>query len=107
MRRRWGYRSPRQGLRTRSRPDQFHHAVVYPCVYFGILANNPVTKRNPIRMVYAHLVANQGFKSLKGPLPELELVLGGRRVCTEMWIKQDLIQQRVVVALECPRRRRW
>ena len=105
MRGRWGYRCPCQGLRTRSRLHQFHQMVVHSFVYFGVLANNLVTKRNSIRTANAYLVTNQGFKLLKGPFPELELVLWSRRVRAEVWIKQDLIQQHVVIALECPRRR--
>jgi len=38
------------------------------------------------------LVANEGFKFLNGPFPELELVLGSGRVCAEVGIEYDLVQ---------------
>ena len=66
--------------------------VVYPHIYFGVLFNGSDTMCNSIRILNANLVTNQGFEFLNGPFPELQLVLGGRGVCAEVGIKQDLAQ---------------
>ena len=50
------------------------------------------------------LVTKEGFQSLNGPLPEFKLMFWGRWVCTEVRVKQDLVQQHVVNVGERPGR---
>ena len=49
-------------------------------------------KCSSTRNLETDLVANKGFEFLNGPFPELELVLGSRRVCAEVRIEYDLVQ---------------
>jgi len=63
-----------------------------------------VMKCSSAQNLETDLVANEGFKFLNGPFPELELVLGSRRVCAEVGIKYDLVQQHVVDVVECLRK---